>query len=190
MKDETTALRQPRLFTVAEYAALGEVEPGYSELWEGRLLVAPTPGPRHALALGELYFRLWHRLPGDLAVLHNTDVDLELAEPDEPGFSRRPDLVVTTREAARGERMLRASEVLVVCEIVSPGSKRTDRVVKRAEYADAGIPHYWIVDLDEPTSLTPCHLAGDFGYQDPGDVTGTFTTGVPFPVTIDLEQLG
>ncbi len=28
------------------------------------------------------------------------------------------------------------------------GSQRTDRVIKHGEYADAGIPHYWLVDLD------------------------------------------
>jgi hypothetical protein len=26
-----------------------------------------------------------------------------------------------------------------------------DHVIKRGEYADTGVPHYWIVDLD-PTS--------------------------------------
>ena len=53
-----------------------------------------------------------------------------------------------------------------MAEFVSPGSKPTDHVAKRADYADAGIPHYWIVDLDEPVSLIACHLAGEFGYVD------------------------
>jgi hypothetical protein len=61
--------------------------------------------------------------------------------------------------------------------------------VKRAEYADAGIPHYWIVDLDEPVSLVACRLAGELGYVDPGAVNGTFRTTVPFPVEIDLPAL-
>jgi hypothetical protein len=63
-----------------------------------------------------------------------------------------------------------------VAEFVSPGSKRTDHVAKRADYADAGIPHYWIVDLDDPISLVACHLGGELGYVDDGAVTGTFTT--------------
>ena len=32
-------------------------------------------------------------------------------------------------------------------EIVSPARPEHDRDVKRAEYAKAGIPEYWIVDL-------------------------------------------
>ena len=51
---------------------------------------------------------------------------------------------------------------------MSPGSHRTDHVIKRGEYADAGIPHYWIVDLDNPVTLIDCHPAAEFGYQDPG----------------------
>lgn len=85
--------------------------------------------------------------------------------------------------------MLRAAEVLVVMEVVSPGSRRIDNVVKRAEYADAGIPHYWIFDIDHPVSVLPCNLTKSFGYRDAGAVTGTFTTSEPYPITIDLDKL-
>jgi len=53
--------------------------------------------------------------------------------------------------------LLRAGDVLVVVEIVSAGSRRLDHVVKRGEYADAGIGHYWIIDLDGPVTLLDCH---------------------------------
>jgi Uma2 family endonuclease len=43
-----------------------------------------------------------------------------------------------------------AHDVVVAVEIVSPGTKVTDPVTKPAEYAEAGIPGYWIVDLDPP----------------------------------------
>ncbi|MCM6777393.1 Uma2 family endonuclease [Nocardia sp. CDC159] len=74
-------------------------------------------------------------------------------------------------------------------EIVSRGSRRTDYVIKRGDYADAGIPHYWIVDLSDPVSLLACHLAGEMGYVDNGEHAETFTTTAPFPVTIDLAAL-
>ena len=85
--------------------------------------------------------------------------------------------------------MIRASEVVVIVEVVSPGSQRTDNVAKRSEYADAGIPHYWIVDLAEPVSLLACHLAGEFGYSDDGGSTGAFRGTDPFPVRLDLNGL-
>jgi Uma2 family endonuclease len=86
--------------------------------------------------------------------------------------------------------IIRAAEVVVAAEFVSPGSRRTDHVAKRADYADAGIPHYWIVDLDDPVSLIACHLAGELGYIDGGAVTGVFTTTEPLPVRLDLAALG
>jgi Uma2 family endonuclease len=75
--------------------------------------------------------------------------------------------------------LVRAADVVLAVEIISRGSRRLDTVVKAAEYADAGIPHYWVVDLGEPAGrvhLMAHHLAGPFGYVDPGPATGTFRT--------------
>jgi Uma2 family endonuclease len=68
-----------------------------------------------------------------------------LAPGGKPGTARRPDLVIVRRsEFDRVDReggLLRAAGTLLVVEIVSLGSRRTDTLVKRREYADAGIPH-------------------------------------------------
>jgi len=74
-------------------------------------------------------------------------------------------------------------------EIISPGPKQTDTLVKPVEYANAGIPHYWVIDLDEPMSLVAYHSAGDFGYQEAPAVTGMFTTEEPFSLRVDLTAL-
>lgn len=185
---------EPRLLTVAEYAALGETEHGYTELQEGHLLVTPSPRPRHNIASGRLHTQLEHQIPAYLEVIENMDVDLELAPPDQPGFVRRPDLIIVTQDAvvrtdADGS-LLRASDTLLAVEIVSPGSsRRTDHVIKRGEYADAGIPHYWIIDLDTPVSMVVCHLAGEFGYQDSMCTTGMVKVDDPCALTIDLDRL-
>jgi Uma2 family endonuclease len=108
-------------------------------------------------------------------------------------LSGAPDLFVVdraVREDLRTEgRLIRASEVLLAVEIISPGSRRMDMVIKRAEYADAGIPHYWIIDLNSPVSLIACHLTEEFGYLDGGTVTGSYVADEPFPVGIDLKNL-
>jgi Uma2 family endonuclease len=77
----------------------------------------------------------------------------------------------------------------MVVEIVSPGSRRTDNVIKLDEYCDAGIPYYWTIDIDPPISVLACHLAGEFGYLEIGNSTGRFTTNEPFPITVDLDRL-
>jgi Uma2 family endonuclease len=181
------------LLTVDEYLEIGEIELGYTELVEGRLLMSPSPAPDHNYAAFRVGVRLEGSLPPGWEVITDIDVDLQLAPADAPGTVRRPDLVVAAAEARQRVRreggVIRASEVALVVEVVSPGSTRTDYVAKRNEYADAGIPHYWIVDITEPVSLLACHLAGEFGYADGGSVTGRFAATEPFPVDIDLDAL-
>jgi Uma2 family endonuclease len=190
-----TAVLEPpgRLLTVEAYAALGENDRYRSELQEGNLVISPSPAPDHMVAMARLLVQLDEQLPAALLVIPGVDVDLKLVPRGKPGFVRRPDLVVAHRVALdrvrRDGGILRACEVLLVVEIVSPGSRRTDHMIKRDEYADAGIPHYWIVDLDGPVTLTDCHLAAEFGYQDAGPVTGRFVTTEPFPVNLRLDGL-
>jgi Uma2 family endonuclease len=178
-----------RLYTIAEYLALGETNTGYTELVDGRMLLSPTPGIDHSFALSGLMSQLHDQLPTELLAVHCVDVDLELTAADKPGNSRRPDLVIFRREAL-GRDLLRAQDIVVAIEIATPDSRRIDHKLKHLEYADAGIPHYWIVDITEPVSLVACHLAGDFGYQDGEAVTGEFTTTTsPFPVSLRLDRL-
>ena len=182
-----------RLMTVAEYLEIGEVEPGSTELAEGRLELSPSPEYQHSRACSKLWARLDAQLPAEWVAVEDIDVDLQLVPADQPGTVRRPDVIVARRSATgrveqEGE-VYHASDVVLAVEVVSPGSRRLDRVLKRSEYADSGIPHYWIADLDEPASLIACHLAGEFGYVDGGAVTGVFRTTEPFPVEIDLDAL-
>ena len=179
-----------RPLTVEDYLALGEDEHRRYELQDGALVMSPSPRPHHVRALGRLYRQLVGQIPDDLDVLLEIDVDLQLAPAGEPGTVRRPDLVVVDKEApdrAESEgRLIQAYEVLVAIEVVSPGSRRLDNVVKRGE---AGIRYYWIVDIEPPVSLLPCHLTEEFGYVDDGMVSGSFKTGTPFPVDVDLTRL-
>ncbi|NKE57667.1 Uma2 family endonuclease [Lentzea sp. PSKA42] len=179
--------------TVAQYAALGETEDGYTELVNGRLIMSPSPIRKHNVAGLNLAIQLAGQLPDDLEVIYDMDVNLELASPDKPGFVRRPDLVVAQRSAGKRQDaeggLIRASEVVLVVEVLSPSSRQTDYRAKRHEYAEAGIPFYWIIDLDEPVSLAPLHLAGPFGYQEAPAETGVYEAVEPFPLKIQVDRL-
>lgn len=171
------------LLTVEEYAALDGT--GFTELVEGRVVTSPGSGRRHDVAVCLLAAQLERQLPPGLAFVVRNELDLRLAPHDEPGFARRPDLLITTRASlTRGDGLFRADEVLVVAEVVAADSRRTDYQVKHDEYADAGIPHYWIVDITGPVSLVACQ-----GYRDAPAVRGIFVADVPFPVKLDLDAL-
>ncbi|WP_206785183.1 Uma2 family endonuclease [Amycolatopsis sp. MtRt-6] len=177
------------LLTIEEYAALGGTAVGFTELMEGRVVTCPWSGRRHDLAVCLLAAALERQLPAGFAFVVANDLDLGLSPDGGPGFARRPDLLVLERAALdSGDGLLRAADVVLVVEVVAPGSRRTDYQVKHDEYADAGIPHYWIVDLGERVSVVECR-AGDSGYVDAAAVSGTFVTEVPFPVRLDLDAL-
>ncbi len=156
--------------------------------------MAAQPVPDHQDCLGELYVQLRSQTPPSLKVLLGVDVDLELVSPNQPGTVRVPDLVVVTRAGflrVRAEGgLLRARDVVLAVEIHPATTRRTDTVIKHAEYAEAGIDRYWMVDLLDGPSLTECHLAGGFGYVDADPVSGLFQSELPFPAHIDLSRLG
>jgi Uma2 family endonuclease len=182
-----------RLLTIADYEALPYDDQYRWELQEGNLTMSPRPTIDHQVAMGNLYEELKRQLSPDAIAIQDVDVNLQLAPPDDPGTVRAPDIVVVDRaERARVRTeggVLRASGVHLVVEIVSPGSKRTDRIIKHAEYADAGISHYWILDLESPISLVAYRLAGELGYVEDDETTGTFTTTEPYPLTVELDRL-
>jgi Uma2 family endonuclease len=186
-------LQPHRLLTVAEFAALPENGDVRYELQEGALVMAPSPLPKHQRCVRRLMRHIEDQIPDSLEVLPDVDIDLQLVDQSRPGFVRRPDLmVVPTTAIDRRELeggLLRADEVVLAVEIVSVGSERTDRTIKHSEYADAGIPHYWIVDIEPRPALTACHRAGEFGYVDAPAVTGVFAAEEPFRVRLELDQL-
>jgi Uma2 family endonuclease len=84
-----------------------------------------------------------------------------------------------------------AGEVLLAVEIISPGTRNVDNHLKSFEYADAGIPHYWVIDLDPPVpSITVFGLGapGD-GYEESQTATGELAVVEPFPLRIDIDAL-
>jgi Uma2 family endonuclease len=60
---------------------------------------------------------------------------------------------------------LTIADLLLVLEIVSPGSAAMDEVVKRREYAAAGIPRYWLVERDTAQTVTLYVLGSDKAYD-------------------------
>jgi Uma2 family endonuclease len=138
------------LLTLADWEALPPDTSVRAELVEGVVLVMNRPVPRHQHVLMELAVQLRAAAVGRV-VLPAVELVIDDGGRDGgPATVREPDLVVAFPSALDGRPRLRPDDVLAVIEILSPGTRRIDRVAKLAEYAEVGIPHYVIVDPDGP----------------------------------------
>lgn len=174
------------LLSLAEWDVLPEDTSHRCELVEGILLVAPRPASLHQRAMVRIAGELDRQLPDELAALADFEVVVDAGFPP---TVRVPDVVVVPNGHAEDNLpRLPASEVVLAVEIVSPGTGRTDRVTKPAEYAEAGIPHYWLVDLDPPITLT-AHLLVDGAYEVVAEGTGPLELTAPAAIRLDVAGL-
>ena len=148
------------------------------ELVDGVLLVSPAPTPRHQRVVVSLVVLLHPAVTADAEVLV-APVDFR---PD-PKRSLQPDVLVVRREDAGAGRL--TLPPLLVIEVLSPGSRSVDLLLKRGIYQDSGVPSYWIVDPDEP-SVTVLELDAAGGYRQVAHAVGDqpLTVSAPFPVTV------
>ena len=129
------------------------------ELIAGELVVTPAPGIAHQVIVTELWALLDTYLKRNqigLALVSPSDVELQ------PDTITQPDVFVVPIRQDPVERTARWSDIrslLLAVEVLSPSSLRTDRVEKRDLYLDAGVPVYWVVDLDARVveRWTPSH---------------------------------
>ncbi len=76
---------------------------------------------------------------------------------------------------------------LLVVEVLSPSTRRTDLLLKKDIYRELGVPSYWLVD---PVAHVLTVLAlRDGDYVETGRGTRLELTE-PFPVTVDLARGG
>lgn len=80
-----------------------------------------------------------------------------------PDFIREPDVVYVPSGRIE-DRLAPVPKADLVMEVVSEGSenRKRDLVDKRAEYATAGIPEYWIVDPQRKTIIVLTLAGGDY----------------------------
>ncbi|WP_454200039.1 Uma2 family endonuclease [Nocardia sp. Marseille-Q1738] len=123
----------------------------------------------------------------------STDFDVLLWEMPRATI-RRPDVALLACAPA-DLRPLPASMVRLVVEVVAPGTEKVDLVAKKAEYALAGIPWYWIVwiaDNRVPSIEVHVldHTLGYYRLHDRLEPSGGETViDVPIRIGIDWDRL-
>ena len=137
--------------TYADLQALPDDRNRY-ELIDGELLVSAAPNTAHQRAVAALYRLLFSTAPAGFEVFF---VPYDWYVDDRNVYE--PDLLVAASDDLT-DRYLPHPPVLAV-EVLSPSTRRTDLVRKRAAYERAGLPHYWLVDPVVP-SLTVLERVG------------------------------
>lgn len=189
---------QPTPVTSEEYEKFPEDLSRAIEIVDGYIVYCEAPTPNHQTAVRRLTNLVEREARAAMRRGHecltaNSDVDLRLR--DIPLLNRRPD-VVLYRCLKQGER-LRGEHVLLVVEVVSPGSETQDTTDKLGEYAQAGIPHYWLVRIDdagvaliERYRLDPAAMAYKHTVTLMKELPGTPpTVTAPLPITVDWSDL-
>ncbi|MHB8264239.1 MAG: Uma2 family endonuclease [Acidimicrobiales bacterium] len=147
------------------------------ELVHGQLIVSAAPVHNHQRAAFRLGFLLGTACPPNLEVL---PAPCDWAVSEDTVFE--PDLIVVRREDV-GPKRIEGTPQLVV-EVLSLSTRDTDTVLKRYEYEQAGVPAYWIVDVDAP-SLTVLSLdAGSYTETARVEGSESYDAEWPYPVTI------
>jgi Uma2 family endonuclease len=175
------ALPPDREWTVADLEALPDDGFRY-ELLDGMLLVTPAPVPLHQRVSRKLLRLLEDGCPDSMEVFH-APLDWQ---PD-LRTSLEPDLLVVRNEDV-GPKNVQAPLVLAV-EVLSPTTRRKDRLLKRSRYEEGGVASYWIVDPEEPSLLVLDLVDGHYvtSVEVTGDERADLT--VPFGIQVTPSEL-
>lgn len=90
--------------------------------------------------------------------------------------------------ACRSGGGLSSDHVVLLVEVVSRGSRKNDRFFKPIEYAQAGVSHYWRVEID-PEIFVVTHDLVEGRYQQTGVLRGSREVTEPFGLVVDVPAL-
>jgi Uma2 family endonuclease len=158
----------------------------HHELIDGMLIVPPAPTYVHQTVILRLGTVLEDSCPPEYAVTQGVEMRISRTR------SLIPDVVAIEAEAAASRRSGKFAphEVLLAVEVVSPTLVTMDRITKRALYAQAGIPFYWLVETS-PLLVVKTHRLDQATqqYEPTGEFANKVTTGEPWPIDFSVSRL-
>lgn len=167
-----------------QYNSWSEEQRAGIEIVDGMVAVSPNTSKQH----NRLARTLANALDAAAGPDWNADTDFDVRLQDIPLTNRRPDVTVYRAETI-DLTPTRPEHVLLVVEVVSPGSETTDRIVKVDQYAKVGIPFYWRIE-QAPTGIPIVYTyvldPATKTYRDGEMLTGVIKAAAPFSVTVDL----
>ena len=150
------------LWTQDQYLAITNQCNHLVEFTDGQIEVLPVPTRRHQAITRFLLFLLSDWTEAEGGEVFFAPLRLRVRQ----GKFREPDLLVLRDASDPRNQDAYWPGADLVMEIVSPDNPNRDLVTKRDDYAEAGIPEYWIVNPLNDT-ITVLTLHGD-AYREHG----------------------
>lgn len=143
---------EKEFFTLADYLQWEEEEGRY-ELINGDAYLMAPPTRTHQRVCVELTRQLANFLEGKKCEVYAAPFGVRLFEregdrPEDVDTLVEPDITVVCEKSKLDEYGCRGAPELVM-EVLSPSSRKHDRLVKLNLYQRAGVPEYWIINPEE-----------------------------------------
>jgi Uma2 family endonuclease len=135
------------LWTEEQYLTMTDHSRRLLEFDDGYIEVLPMPTDKHQVISQFVFLALLAFIQRIGGKVQYAPLRLQIR----PGKYREPDILLVrdAHDPRRQNRYWLGADLVV--EIVSPDDPERDTKVKRADYAEAGIPEYWIVDPEDET---------------------------------------
>ena len=160
------------LWTQAQYLKLTNWSNRLIEFTDGRIEVLPMPTQEHQAISQFLFLALYSFVQGIGGNVFYAPLRLRVRE----GKFREPDLLLlidADDPRSRNDYWLGAD---LVAEVVSPDNPDRDLIDKRKDYAEGGIPEYWIANPLAETLTVLVLWGGEYrehGVFRPGEQAGS-----------------
>jgi Uma2 family endonuclease len=145
-----------------EYLVLTDHRSRLIEYTDGFSEVLPIPTDKHQAILGLLYLAFFRHVEPRGGIVRFSLLRLRVR----PGKFREPDLLLllSATDSRRENRFWLGADLAL--EVVSEEKPERDLVAKRGDYAEGGVPEYWIVNPQTET-ITVLQLRED-AYEEVG----------------------
>jgi Uma2 family endonuclease len=175
------------LWTEEQYLAMTDHSRRLLEFEDGTIEVLPMPTDKHQAISQFVFLALLAFIQRIGGKVQYAPLRLQIRS----GKHREPDILLVrdANDPRRQNRYWLGADLVV--EIVSPDDPDRDTKIKRVDYAEAGIPEYWII-APEDEAITVLRLEGD-AYTEHGifhrdeTATSALLNGFALPVDAVLD---
>ncbi len=167
------SMSQDKLYTLADILEWDEGE--RAEVIDGSLYMMATPSRIHQKISGELFGQLREYLGGKQCEVYAAPFAVRLFEgaedsPENVYTMVEPDISVICSPEKLDDMGCKGAPDLII-EILSPSTRRHDRLTKFNLYQRAGVREYWIVDPSDRSVQSfllenNAYIARDFAVND------------------------